>query len=161
MNGLYQVSNFGNVKSYVIDSNGKILKLQIDKDGYSVVHLYKNKKMKRCKVHRLVAQAFLKNPNNYEVVNHKDENKRNNFINNLEWCSIAYNNNYNNRQLKIAKKREKKVLQINTNYKVVNIFNSIRQAETLTGVKNQSISKVCKGKRKTAGGYIWKYKEVC
>lgn len=96
--GKYQVSNTGEVRS--LNYNGtrksKVLKQGTDKDGYKRVHLYKNGKNKNYLVHRLVAQAFLPNPNNYPIINHKDENPSNNYYKNLEWCTYEYNNNYGN-----------------------------------------------------------------
>lgn len=110
--GLYQVSNLGNVKTldkYVnsgIKNNskvkriGKILK-QYNKGGYLQVSLRKNYKRYYFGIHRLVAMAFIPNPNNYPQVNHKDENKLNNCVENLEWCTAQYNCNYGNRNKKI------------------------------------------------------------
>ena len=91
--GLYQVSNLGRVKSLQMYANGgykkrvKILKPCNNGNGYYVVYLMKNKKRSVNYIHRLVAQAFLKNFNNYKCINHKDENKSNNNVDNLEWCS--------------------------------------------------------------------------
>ena len=96
--GLYQVSNLGRVKSLPkVGSgghNGIILSQSKDKDGYLLVYLYANRKKVACKVHRLVAKAFIPNPNNFPQVNHKDEIKDNNCFTNLEWCSPSYNNSY-------------------------------------------------------------------
>nr|DAG56935.1 MAG TPA: homing endonuclease [Caudoviricetes sp.] len=104
--GLYQVSNKGRVKSierYSYKGNRsiqklkeRILKVGIRKDNYLTVVLRKNGKSTSYLVHRLVAQNFIPNPHGYNVVNHKDENKQNNDIRNLEWCSSLYNNTYNN-----------------------------------------------------------------
>ena len=102
--GLYMVSTHGRVKS--VDRyercckdarrlrKSKILKQATDKDGYKRVRLYKNGKYKVYSVHRLVAQAFLDNPNNYPIINHKDEDKANNYYKNLEWCTQQYNTKY-------------------------------------------------------------------
>lgn len=105
--GWYQVSNLGRVRSVERYVNYKktglsfrksrILKLKSDYYGYRSVNLSVNCKVKTYKVHRLVAQAFIPNPNNLPCINHKDENKSNNFVSNLEWCSIAYNNTYGTR----------------------------------------------------------------
>ena len=102
--GLYQVSNLGRIKSVdrIIKrkkngdyfQKGRILNLQIAKNGYYICKLsYQNKKPSK-NVHKLVAEAFISNPNNYPCINHKDENKLNNNVNNLEWCTCKYNNNY-------------------------------------------------------------------
>nr|DAM22720.1 MAG TPA: homing endonuclease [Caudoviricetes sp.] len=87
--GLYQVSNLGRIKSYYRST--RILKKLLSTDGYEVVGLWKNKKPKRCSVHRLVAQAFIANSENLPEVNHIDEDKTNNFVENLEWCTHEYN----------------------------------------------------------------------
>ena len=93
--GLYQVSNLGNVRSLNYNRTGEIKLLkQGNVNGYKVVILYKDGKKKNYLVHRLVAIAFLPNPNNLPIINHKDENPSNNNVNNLEWCTQAYNTNY-------------------------------------------------------------------
>lgn len=91
----YKVSNLGNVFSVRSDKN---LITNTNNKGYAIVQLCKNKKRKSYLVHRLVAEAFLENPNNYNEINHKDENPLNNCSNNLEWCTHKYNMNYNNLQ---------------------------------------------------------------
>lgn len=92
--GLYEVSNKGNVRN--VRSN-KLLKLSKNCYGYIQVHLYKNGIRTGLKVHRLVAQAFIPNPDNFPQVNHKDEDKTNNNVENLEWCDAKYNMNYGHR----------------------------------------------------------------
>ena len=166
----YMVSNKGNLKSlgrWVYKEyrgkrwqREKILKPSVNKDGYLFVGLYKNRKVKYFKVHRLVAEAFISNPNNLPQVNHKDENKQNNCVENLEWCDAKYNNNYGTKNKRIAEKLSKPVLQIdkNTNEFIAE-FPSIHQVERQLGINNAHISKCCLGKRNTAGGYKWKYKE--
>ena len=105
--GLYEVSNTGQVRSldrYVKNNysyrlqKGKVLSPEKNKDGYLLVSLCCNGKQNLRTVHRLVAQAFIPNPNNLPQVNHKDENKSNNRVDNLEWCDQAYNNLYGTRQ---------------------------------------------------------------
>ena len=113
-NDNYSVSNTGIIKAnnrYIIDNNGarryykeKILLPEKTKDGHLRVTLCDSRHKKRFFIHRLVAEAFIPNPNNLPVINHKDENPNNNNANNLEWCTISYNNNYNNRQKKIGDK---------------------------------------------------------
>lgn len=106
--GLYQVSNFGNVKSLNYNRSGKenILKPQKNENKYLHISLCKNKKQKTFLLHRLVALAFLKNPQNFPCINHKDENKENNHVDNLEWCTHEYNLKYGTRLEKISEKRK-------------------------------------------------------
>ena len=106
--GIYQVSNNGKVKSMKrIRKGGGVLKekmmtLYLDKDGYVKTSLYKNKKKNPMMVHRLVAFAFIDNPNMFPQINHKDENHSNNNVENLEWCDSKYNTNYGSRSKKIS-----------------------------------------------------------
>ena len=102
---LYQVSNLGRVKSLNYNHTGKekIMKAKKDK-GYLRVQLYKDGKPKFYSVHRLVATSFLPNPNNLSQVNHIDEDKSNNIVDNLEWCSAKYNSNYGTRIQRIVEK---------------------------------------------------------
>ena len=171
--GLYQVSNLGRVKS-LKDNRGnyreKILKQLKDKDGYLYVNLYKNRKMKGCKVHRLVAQTFIHNPNinHYTQINHIDEIKSNNCIENLEWCTCNYNVNYGTRTERMSKsntnniKRSKPVIGINKINGYICEFPSTHEVERVMGIAQADISRCCNGKQKSAGGYKWfyKYEEV-
>jgi hypothetical protein len=110
--GLYQVSNLGNVKSLdrmeklkngaIRKRQGRYLSLKVDKYGYLIAVLTKNARHKDFKVHRLVAAAFIGNPNDYDQVNHKDENKKNNVVTNLEWCNAKYNTNYGTRNQRLT-----------------------------------------------------------
>ena len=102
--GLYEVSNFGRVKSINYNKTGKerLMKQVVNKQGYYQVTLHKNGSMAAKKVHRLVAEAFIPNPNNLPCVNHKNEDKTDNRVENLEWCSIEYNNRYGMRGKKIS-----------------------------------------------------------
>lgn len=164
--GLYQVSNLGRVKSlprlitqwnrfknitYPVPE--KILSPRMINDYYSVT-LSKEGKTKSIRIHRLVAETFIPNPDNLPEVNHKDENKVNNSVSNLEWCDRQYNNTYNDHNAKINTKKRKSVICIETKI----IYKSITEAETTTKIKH--ISDVCLGHRQTAGGYHWKFKEA-
>lgn len=155
--GLYQVSNFGRVKSL---KNGRwgtgkerILKATDDGWGYLQINLCKNRKRENFKVHRLVAESFIENPNNLPEVNHIDENKTNNRVENLEWCTNAYNINYGTRNQRIAKALSKRVLCVDTG----DIFPSTHEVQRKFGYSIGNISNCCNGKRKTAYGYTWRY----
>lgn len=153
----YKISNTGEVYSI---KTKKILKQCVNKYGYIEYCLKSEKKQKRQKAHRLVAQAFIPNPNNYSQVNHKDENKLNNCVENLEWCTPVYNSNYGTRGKRIAQKLsitlKKKVAQIEEN-KIIKIWDSALDAEKETKIFRSNICKCCKNERKTAGGFKWQY----
>mgnify|MGYP003463631969 FL=1 len=154
--GLYQVSNLGRVKSFNYRGHKgciEILTPRLDGKGYEMVALYKEGKVRNTKVHRLVAQAFIPNPNNYPQVNHKDENKTNNDVKNLEWCTNKYNHNYGTRNERVGKSLSKKVICITTG----EIFNSMREACRKYNIHTGSMTECCRGKQKTAGGYKWEY----
>lgn len=159
--GLYQISNFGRVKSFYF-KNPRILKPHKVK-GYSNVELYKNKKKKQFYIHRLVMENFCPIENmNVLDVNHKDEDKSNNHISNLEWMTHKDNLNYGSRAEKARMKmqgknssRSKKVRCIEKDVR----YEALREAERQLGIPATNISKACKGKIKTAGGYRWEYVE--
>lgn len=164
--GLYQVSNFGNVKrlegkiySYITNKyetrKEHMIKTRVGNRKYKVVNLCKNSKRECKTVHRLIAQAFLPNPNNFECVNHIDGNKLNNKIDNLEWCTTQQNiqHAYKNNLMT----NNKKIDQYSLDNKFIKTFNSINEASKKIGVAQPNISMCAIGKKKTAGGYIWKY----
>ena len=163
--GLYQVSNFGNVMSlnYYRSGKPKLLKPGKTKNGYLLVTLYKNRKRKSYKVHRLVAEHFIPNPDNLPEINHKDENKQNNSVDNLEYCTHEDNINYGTRNERIAKantnrKRSKKVLQFTLDGEFVKEWESTRECKR-NGFNQGNIVSCCNGKLKSAGGFIWRYKK--
>lgn len=165
---LYQISNLGCVKSLGNDKNRKekILKPKKEKSGYLRVELHKNGGKKQMYIHRLVALHFILNDDLFKTqINHKDENKENNNVNNLEWCNAYYNSNYGTRNERSGKSRlnhpkwSKKVNQYSIDDgALIKTWESTMQIERETGFAQQNISKCCNGKRKTANGFIWKYK---
>lgn len=163
---LYEIDTFGNIKSLdrkVRNNNGfrvikgKILKPKLDDKGYYRIGLTKNKKQKFYFIHRLVALTFIPNPNNYPIINHKDSNPKNNYVENLEWCDSKYNNNYGNRNKKIGVANSKKVKQYDLKGNYIKTWSSIMQVERTLKIQNSNIVKNCKGRSNKAGGYIWKY----
>lgn len=152
--GLYQISNLGRVKS-----KRKILKPI--KGEYLKVGLSKNGKQNTFAIHRLVAKCFVENKNNYNFVNHKDENKHNNIFTNLEWCTNIYNINYGLRNKKISEHNSKyKIIQKDKNNNIVHIWKNIWELTHNTNYKKDNISCCCRGKYKYAYGYIWEYADL-
>lgn len=185
----YMVSNLGRVKSLNYNRTGReeILKPSKTRNGYLKVELCKNGKHKNCDIHRLVAEAFLTNPDNLPQVNHKDENKENNFVyinedgtvdlekSNLEFCSCSYNTNYGARNKKVSEKMtngklSKIVHQYDLNGNFIREFPSIMEIYRQFGYDITHISKCCKGgyfdkKRNKwvnvsqSQGFIWRFKK--
>ena len=154
--GLYEVSSFGRVRSSNYQNKNKILKYDFVRSGYLRVTLCKNGKTKHYLVHRLVAIAFLSNPENLPQVNHRDEDKQNNHVDNLEWCSAKYNTNYGTR----TQKTSKSVLQFTKTGELIAEYPSTHEIERLYGYDCSSIAACCRGYRlKSAYGYIWKFKD--
>lgn len=183
--GLYQVSNLGRVKSLERYKKTKyesfslfkeiIKKQQTNEKGYLKVTLANNKRRKTFFVHRLVAEAFLLNPNNLPQINHKDENKQNNLIwvnedgsidynkSNLEWCTNEYNCNYGSHKNNISHKLKrhpsicKRLIQLTPNDELVSWWSSASDASEQLNIHKSCISECCKGKQLTAGGFKWGY----
>ena len=171
--GFYQVSDCGNVRSLERDvyySNGavhhlkeKILVPNLDRGGYQNVGLYKNGEIKKMRVHRLVAEAFLPNPENEPQINHKDEVKINNSVENLEWCTASYNINFGTRNVRMIQNRRSYKLGDSPSAKAVfcvelnKTFDCAKRAGEELGIDSSAIGKACKGKLKTTGGFHWRY----
>lgn len=160
--GLYQVSNVGRVKSV---RKNIILKSRIERNGYESVKLSANNISKGYYIHRLVANAFIPNPDNLPQVNHKDENKTNNCVDNLEWCTRHYNHNYGTINIRISQKqlndknKSKVVLQYSLDGTFIKEWKSTMDVQRNLGFDNANIVNVCNGKRRIAHGYLWKYKK--
>lgn len=148
----YQVSSYGRVMSYKQCKSGKILKNRINDRGYSLVSLRKNGKKYFKSVHRLVLENFnpVENMSQLEV-NHKDENKQNNNLDNLEWMTHKQNINYGTAKTRSSAAQSEKIICIDTGI----VYDSMRMASEITGINYGNISSVCNHRIKTAGGYRW------
>lgn len=172
--GMYEVSSHGRVRSLdrFAKSNrnatqfvkGRELTLVTMPNGYKATNLNQNGKGVPKYVHRLVAQAFIPNPSNLPQVNHKDENKSNNCVDNLEWCDNKYNINYGTARERISRShiallKGRAVIQLTKDGKMVNTYSNSAIAMRQTGIDASAINKVClnRPKFKTAGGFIWRY----
>ena len=174
--GLYKVSNWGKILSLDYNHTGKSeLRTPVEnKDGYFTVQLSKNGKKKTCLVHRLVAQTFIPNPENLPEVNHKDENKKNNFVflnedcsvdkekSNLEWKTHRDNINHGTRNERISKantngKCSKPVLQLSLDGDLIQEWESTRECER-NGFDHGAVAKCCRGEKPQYKGFLWMYK---
>ena len=155
--GLYQVSNLGRVYSI---RNNKILKPKLNRCGYLSVNLkYKGSHVTKS-IHRLVAQTFIENPYNFPQVNHKDEDKTNNCVDNLEWCTAKYNHNYGTNKERAAQHFRKPVLMFDLNNNFIKEFNSVTEAGSYVNGNSGNIARCCLNREhyNSAYGYKWKYK---
>lgn len=165
--GLYQVNDHGDIKSIERTKTNnagtqrieeRILKQRRDKDGYLAVCLSKEGKHYGRRVNRLVAEAFIPNPECLPVVNHKDENKQNNEADNLEWCTVRYNTCYGDGLRKMAAKQGRPVIQV-LNGNIIGEYYSTGNASKETGIPQGNIYKARAGERRIAGGYEWRFKD--
>ena len=161
--GHYEVSDQGRVKSLWYGKE-KILKPWKNHGDYLLVDLCKDGKVKHTLVHRIVAEAFIPNPNNLTTVNHKDEVKTNNTVGNLEWMSLKDNLNYGTHNKRVGEAninhpKKSKVVQMFDKFtgELLATFPSAMEAWRVTGIAYQNISKCCNGKYKSSGGYKWRY----
>ena len=152
--GRYRISTNGNVFSLIYN---KMLSPFNCGYGYLNVGLRNNGKTKLFRIHRLVAEAFIKNPNSYPEVNHIDEDKRNNRVDNLEWCNRKYNENYGTKNKKRSVAMSKPVVQLTTDGSFVKKYSSQLEAERTGAFSGAAISACCHGRYKTHKGYIWKF----
>lgn len=162
--GKYEISSSGRVKSItgwknvgneIYKPQGIIMKQGINRE-YKKIDLCKHGKHTTYKVHRLVAEAFVPNPNNYPQINHKDEDPFNNHATNLEWCTQEYNINYGTRVRRITKKISKKVGQYTLDGKLVKVWKSTHDAGR-HGYHQGHVWACCRGKAKTHAGYKWHF----
>ena len=172
----YEASSYGNIRSKDFMcwnghvwflKKGRIIKPAPNRKGYYTVSVngdnYKGCRTKT--VHRLVCMAFLKNVHNLPAINHKDEDRSNNHVENLEWCTNHYNDNYGTRNEKVRKalldsnKTGKKVGMFDKSGNLICKFRRISEAARLTGCSDDYISCRCRGKVKNQGDFIWKYLE--
>ena len=160
----YSVTDDGRVFSLNYNHTGekKELKPRLCNGYYRIIlHICG---VKKCfLVHRLVSLAFIPNPDNLPEVNHKDENKTNNIVGNLEWCDSKYNNNYGTRTKRLSetqlnrKDQSKPIQQFTKDGVFIKEYPSMKEAERQNGFYSCHISSCCKGKYKQAYGYIWRY----
>lgn len=173
--GLYQVSNLGRIKSMLGTKmiSGKLIYIKREKilstfkinnnKPYLRIGLNKNKQRKCFLVHRLVAEAFIPNPENKPQVNHIDGNKQNNNVNNLEWVNNQENKIHASKNNLITKlygeknPKSRKVIQYDLNYNFIKKWGYIRKAANLLNISEISICNCCRKKAKTAGGFVWRY----
>ena len=150
---LYAVDESGNVLS---KRSGNILKASIDKYGYLTVHLRNGRNSRSAKVHRLVAIAFIPNTENKPTVDHVNGDKRNNHISNLRWATQSEQQlNAIRNGNRVACANRVRVAQLDSNGEVLNVYESLKEAEKQTSIHWTGISAVLRNKRKSAGGYCW------
>ena len=155
----YQVSNLGRLMSlnYGRTGKSKLMKPIDNSNGYLFVNLCKNGKRKITTIHRLVAEAFLPNPDNLPEVNHKDENKENNRVDNLEWISPKGNCNHGTRNERVAKTKSKPVLQLSLTGELIREWESTRECGR-NGFNQGAVAACCRGEKPQYKGFIFKYK---
>lgn len=153
--GVYKISSLGNVKSLKFGKE-KIMSPRKSGNGHLKVTLFLNNKKENFLIHRLVATHFIPNPNNLPEVNHRDEDKTNNCVDNLEWCDRRYNTNYGNNAPKILLR--KPVIQYRLDGYMLRKWDSIKDAIELFNAKK--ITECCQGKRNKSGGFMWRYYDL-
>lgn len=149
----YSVSEYGDVINI---KTGHKLVPYTDYEGYIRVGLYKDGVRRYYGVHQLVAMAYIPNPDNLPIVNHKDEDKSNNYVGNLEWCDYGYSTRYGTRNLRTGRANAKKVYQY-LNDELVGVWLGTKTAGLFLGISPQKISDCARGQKKSAGGYTWSY----
>ena len=168
--GRYLISDSGNVMSLNYGKMGfaKVLTWKVNNKGYAWVELRKNGIKEQKLIHRLVAEAFIENPEGFNLINHKDENPLNNDVDNLEWCDNSYNVRYSLERhperrvyhghgIREGKYKALAVIQLDKGGNVIKEWENARTIFVETGMSDWSISEVCRGNRHTAYGYLWRY----
>ena len=162
-NGFYEISNLGRCRTHYAKGSGKytretrLLTPVKCTNGYLEYQLSKNGVRKCHMAHRLVAQAFIPNPDNKPEVNHKDEVINNNVETNLEWVTSKENANYGTRNARATEKQSIKLVQLSLSGDIIAIHTGLNKAGATVGVDSSSIMRVCKGKQKTSKGFKWMY----
>lgn len=172
--GIYEVSNYGRVRRISYDNPNYKHKVELpyyikhryDKDGYVRYTLCRGKELKQAFAHRLVAKAFVSNPNNYPIINHKDCNVKNNYYENLEWCTITYNNRYIKKMGRTnycygkRHPNSKVVLQYDKDGNFLREFESTGEVQRVLGFRATWIRACCNpnSKVKSVKGFVFKYK---
>lgn len=168
--GFYEISTFGNIRSLdriIINSKGvkRMVKSSIPKSrksnrGYLRIQLHKNGTSKEFSIHRLVAEAFIPNPNNLPCVNHKDENPLNNHVDNLEWCTYKYNSNYGTSRERLSKSKRKNrpVLQLDLHGNVIKEFPTLIEVRD-DGFLPSNVGDCCRGIGLSYKGFLWVFKK--
>lgn len=149
--------------AYLVSDMGRVIGLKrglqrpaADKKGYLRVGLYKDGELSHVFVHRLVAMAFIPNPEGKPTVNHRDENKKNNAVGNLEWATFKEQNNYGTRTERAASSNRRPVMQIADDGKTIR-FDCAESAASAYGIRRTGIVNCCRGVQKTAAGFTWRY----
>ena len=171
--GIFRVSNYGRIMGYPRRSkDGRILRARLltgckYSNGYLVVNLKYESLIKRVPIHRLVAETFIPNPYNLPMVNHKDENKTNNRVDNLEWCDAKYNTTYGTARDRmrnsLVRNKSKRIRQYSLAGEFIQEFPSIADASNATGAKRSEICSCCKQKESSVSskGFLWRYADEC
>lgn len=177
----YEVSNLGQVASLDYNGTGRrqIMKQKTTWQGYKDIKLFDKGKRHYFHVHQLVALTFIPNPNNLPCINHKDENKANNRVDNLEWCTYDYNNTYNDLakrrglkmrgrersqehrvKLRISRNKGYSLRQYTMEGELIGEYYSTLHAQEVTGIRFSTIWACYKGRLKHAGGFIWRREKI-
>lgn len=163
--GIYQISNKGRVKTLKCQRGRNriwidrviIMKPAISRCGYLRVDLWKHRKAKHFSVHRLVAEAFIPNPNNYPCVNHKDECKTNNHVENLEWCTSKYNTNYGTSIERTILYNIKPISQFDAEGNFIRSYCCVNEAAKILDIDKSAITAAASGTHYSSGGFLWEY----